>query len=152
MNMVETLVQIYPWLKAGHVISFISWMAALLYLPRLFVYHVNIGTIGPETHTLFVTMEARLLRAIMTPAMLSTWIFGILLLLTPGTVDWTQLWPWLKMVAVVTLSVFHMWLARQRRLIEDGRCRVSSRQFRVINEIPTVLMIVIVIMVVVRPL
>ncbi len=150
--MVDTLAQIYPWLKAGHIISFISWMAALLYLPRLFVYHVGIGSNRPLTHAMFVTMEARLLRAIMTPAMLSTWIFGFLLLLIPGTVDWVQYWPWLKMIAVVTLSVFHMWLARQRRLIEEGNCRVTSRQFRVINEIPTVLMIVIVIMVAVRPI
>ena len=87
--MIELLSTIYPWVKSLHVISVIAWMAGLFYLPRLFVYHAEtVGTQG-ETHSLFQTMEVRLLRVIMNPAMISTWAFGLLLVATPGVISWS---------------------------------------------------------------
>ena len=94
--MIEVPVFMYPWLKAFHVISVISWMAGLLYLPRLYVYHVEQSSSTGEKHDLFVMMEARLLRFIMNPAMIATWVFGLALVLVPGIVDWSQVWPWSK--------------------------------------------------------
>lgn len=143
---------LYPWLKAFHILAVISWMAGLLYLPRLFHYHLSpLGGDGGKDQ-LFQTMERRLLRIIMTPAMLAAWVFGLLLALIPGIIDWASVWPWAKLAAVMLLTTFHFWLARQRKLIERGACEVTAAQFRWLNEIPTALMVAIVIMVVVRPL
>ena len=147
----EILASLYPWTKALHVISVISWMAGLFYLPRLFVYHVErIGSTG-EQHELFQLMERRLLRAIMNPAMIATWLFGLMLVFTPGIVNWSDAWPWVKAAMVIAMTWFHHWLGRRRKELAGGNCRISGRGFRLMNELPTVLMVVIVVMVVTRP-
>lgn len=141
---------LYSWLKAGHVISVIAWMAALFYLPRLFVYHVERGPSEPALIPTFEIMERRLQRAIMTPAMLASWAFGIAVI-SLGGIDWSAVWPWTKAAAVIAMTVFHMWCAAQRRALAEGRERVGGRGYRLANEIPTVLLIVIVVSVIVRP-
>ncbi|MDH2327869.1 protoporphyrinogen oxidase HemJ [Cereibacter sp. SYSU M97828] len=144
--MTDLLISLYPWTKAFHVISVIAWMAGLFYLPRLFVYHAE----AKPPEELFRTMERRLLRAIMNPAMIATWIFGLCLVFTPGIVDWSQVWPWTKAVAVLAMTWFHHWLGKRRKDFEEGTNSVTGRQFRMMNELPTMLMIVIVISVIVR--
>lgn len=143
---------IYPWTKALHVISVIAWMAGLFYLPRLYVYHVErVEKIGGETVSIFETMEGRLLRAIMNPAMIATWVFGLLLALTPGIVDWSAIWPWTKLGGILGMTWFHHWLARRRKDLAAGRNTVSGRTYRMMNELPTLLMVIIVVSVIVRP-
>lgn len=147
------LVTAYPWMKALHVISMVAWMAGLFYLPRLFVYHVERGDPGSSLDETFQTMERRLLRAIMNPAMIATWVFGIILLVTPGVVSFrADLWIYPKLAAVLVLTWFHMWLAARRRDFVEGRNRVSGRAYRFLNEVPTLALVVIVVMVVVRPI
>jgi putative membrane protein len=140
----------YPWVKALHVIAVIAWMAGLLYLPRLFVYHAAepMGSAAAET---FKAMERRLLRGIMNPAMIAVFVFGGLLLLTPGVVDWTSGWIYVKLAAVAGLTVVHHRLARWRKDFAADANRRSARFYRIVNEVPTLLMIVIVIMVVAKP-
>lgn len=140
----------YTWIKSLHVIAVIAWMAGLFYLPRLFVYHVEQIEAGSLTDTLFQTMERRLLRAIMNPAMIATWVFGLMLVWTPGIVDWSMVWPWTKAISVVVMTVFHMWLAARRKDFVAGRNSLTGRTFRLMNEVPTVLMILIVISVIVK--
>ena len=140
----------YPWIKALHVMAVLSWMAGLFYLPRLFVYHAERGHIGQEPVQSFQIMEDKLLRMIMNPAMIVTWIAGLALVLTPGIVDWTMIWPWTKAAGVLGMTWFHMWLARQRRLLAHGQQVLGGRQYRMINEVPTILMVVIVLSVVVK--
>ena len=149
--MSDLLIAGYPWFKTLHIISVISWMAGLFYLPRLFVHHTERVETGSETDELFQMMEQKLLRVIMNPAMIATWVFGLLLAFTPGIVDWGSIWPWLKFAAVIAMSWFHHWLARRRKdFVAQSNSR-TGRQYRLMNEVPTVLMIIIVIMVVVRP-
>lgn len=147
----ETLAQAYPWFKALHIIFVIAWMAGLLYLPRLYAYHVDSRERGKDTDRLFQLMERRLLKMIMSPAMAGTWLAGLLLLSIPGAIDWESWWPWIKAVSVVAMTWFHFWLARKRKELESGRCRTTARQFRRMNEMPTALIILIVVMVVVKP-
>lgn len=136
------------WVKVLHVISIIAWMAALLYLPRLLVYHANTKT-GSEQSETFKIMERRLLRAIGTPAMIASWIFG---LWTALLIDvWTEWWFVLKFVLVLGLSAFHMMLARYVRAFAADENFHSQRYFRFINEVPTLIMIGIVILVIVKP-
>lgn len=144
------LIDVYPWIKALHVIAVIAWMAGLLYLPRLFVYHVGAapGSVQSET---FKVMERRLLRAIMNPAMVAVFLFGGLLLATPGLVDWHQGWIHLKLVAVGILTVAHHLLARRRKEFAADRNTRPARYYRILNEVPTLAMIVIVVAVIVRP-
>ncbi len=147
----EYLAAAYPWTKSLHVISVIAWMAGLFYLPRLFVYHAEkVGT-GTETDALFQTMEYRLLRAIMNPAMIATWVFGLVLVFTPGVVYWGDVWPWTKAAAVLVMTWFHHWLARRRKDFAKGENTRSGRSYRIWNEVPTVLLIVIVVSVIARP-
>jgi protoporphyrinogen IX oxidase len=146
----DILAAIYPWTKALHVIAMVAWMAGLFYLPRLFVYHVEAVTAGSETEELFRTMERRLLRAIMNPAMVATWILGLMLVLTPGIVDWSQVWPWTKAAAVLCMTWFHHWLSQSRKQLASGASATSARRFRVMNELPTLLLIVIVLSVIVK--
>jgi putative membrane protein len=141
---------IYFWVKAFHIISIIAWMAGLLYLPRLFVYHAGVAA-NSDTSQTFKVMERRLLRAIMTPAMIATYGFGILLAMTPGVVDWHERWFIAKLCLVAALTVIHVMLAAWRRDFAADRNRRSPRFYRIINEVPTVLMIIIVILVAVRP-
>ncbi|HEY0214530.1 MAG TPA: CopD family protein [Paenirhodobacter sp.] len=145
----------YPWVKAFHVISVIAWMAGLFYLPRLYVYHVE-GlekrgvSPGSQMDLLFRHQERLLLRAIMNPAMIASWLFGVMLVLTPGVVDWSMAWPWTKAAAVIAMTGFHMVLARARRRFDAGGNRLSGRQWRMMNELPTVFMVIIVIAVIVK--
>ena len=148
--MSEFLVGSYPWFKAIHIIAVMSWMAGLLYLPRLFVYHVEVELNSTEDRR-FQIMERRLLRAIMNPAMVVSYIFGILLILTPGIVDWSSAWIWLKILAILVLTGCHHAMGKWRKDLAEGTNQKSQRYFRVANEVPTTSMIIIVIMVVVKP-
>ena len=139
----------YPWIKALHVIAVIAWMAGLFYLPRLFVYHVERGA-DAGTDALFQVMELRLLRAIMNPAMVATWVFGLCLVLTPGLVDWSAVWPWTKAASVLAMTWFHHWLALRRKDFAAGRNVLAGRRYRMMNEVPTLLMVVIVLSVIVK--
>jgi putative membrane protein len=148
--MTAYLADFYPWVKALHVMSVIAWMAGLFYLPRLFVYHSEQVVRGEPTDKLFQTMERKLLRVIMNPAMIATWIFGLMLVFTPGIVDWSMVWPWTKALSVVAMTWFHMWLAGRRRDFEAGQNTLTGRRYRMMNEVPTLLMAVIVLSVIVK--
>jgi protoporphyrinogen IX oxidase len=144
------LLTLYPWIKALHVISVIAWMAGMLYLPRLYVYHCEVKPGSVESER-FKMMERRLLRQIILPAMLAVWGFGLVLAFTPGVIDWHAGWWHVKLAAVLALSGFHGALSRWRRdFLEDHNTR-PQRFYRIANEVPTVLMIIIVVMVIVRP-
>jgi putative membrane protein len=140
----------YLWFKALHVISIIAWMAGMLYLPRLYVYHAGVKP-GSDQSELFKVMERRLLRGIINPAMIASFLFGGLMLATPEAVDWTKGWLHVKLIMVAGLVVFHILLARWRWHFAADNNRHSAKFYRQVNEIPTVLMIVIVIMVIVKP-
>jgi putative membrane protein len=144
------LIPFYPWIKALHIISVVAWMAGLLYLPRLFVYHAS-ATPGSETSETFKVMERRLLRAIMDPAMTATYLFGILLAMTPGVVDWHNGWIHAKLTLVVVLTAIHYCMMRWQRDFAADRNRHPARFYRIVNEVPTVILIAIVILVVVKP-
>jgi putative membrane protein len=140
----------YPWIKSLHILSVIAWMAGLLYLPRLFVYHADAAAGSPTAET-FEIMERRLLRGIMNPAMIATWCFGILLAATPGIVDWTAGWFYVKLAAVAGMTYYHHRLSQWRKAFAAHANTRRARFYRFINEVPTLLLIVIVIMVVARP-
>ncbi len=144
------LLPLYPWIKSLHVISMIAWMAAMLYLPRLFVYHCDAprGSIESER---FKVMERRLLKQIANPAIIATWCFGLLLVATPGIIDWSAGWWHLKLLCVILMSGVHGALSARRRAFLEDRNTRSQRYYRILNEVPTVLMIVIVFMVIARP-
>ena len=129
----------------------VAWMAGLLYLPRLYVYH-SMAPVESDLSETFKVMERRLLNGIMTPAMLATWGFGLLLAGIPGVVDWRMGWIWIKLVLVVALTAFHIALARWRGQFLVDQNRHSTRFFRLINELPTLALIAIVVLVVVKPL
>ncbi len=146
----EFLASISDWIRALHLISVISWMAGLFYLPRLFVYHTQVEA-GSEQDKTFQIMERKLLKIIMNPAMLATWVFGILLY-SVGSYDLgVDFWMTLKLAAVIALTIFHMALARWRRMFSEGRNVRDEQFYRRTNEIPTALMILIVVMAIVRP-
>ncbi len=148
--MFDFLSSAYPWVKSLHVIAVIAWMAALFYLPRLFVYHAEqVGQSG-DTHEMFTTMERRLLKAIMNPAMIASWVFGLMLVATPGIVDWSYVWPWTKAASVLAMTWFHMWLGARRKEFMNGSNERTGRTFRIMNEVPTLLLIVIVFSVIVK--
>ncbi len=138
----------YDWVLALHVISVIAWMAGLLYLPRLYVYHCQTQT-GSNASELFKVMERRLLRAIMNPAMIASWGFGLWLYVSLGA--WTAGWAHAKLSLVVLLTVAHMFMAKWRRDFEMDKNKRPESFFRIANEAPTVLMIGIVIFVIVKP-
>ena len=144
------LAALYPWTKAVHIVAVIAWMAGALYLPRLYVYHCE-TVAGSEASERFKVMERRLYKQIMMPAMLVTFLLGIMLALTPGLVDWNRGWFYVKLVAVLALGGFHGALGGWRRAFLHDRNRKPQRFFRIANEVPTVLMVVAVIMVVVKP-
>jgi putative membrane protein len=141
---------LYPWIKVFHIVSFTAWMAGLFYLPRLFVYHTQQKP-GSDSSETFKGMERRLYAQIMMPAMIATYLFGILLLLTPGVVDWRQGWMWSKLVLVLILTVFQLALARWRYDFATDANRHAERFYRIVNEVPTLLLIGIVILVVIKP-
>lgn len=147
---IRFLAAVYPWTKAFHVIAMIAWMAGMLYLPRLYVYHCETRP-GSEASERFKVMERRLLRQIINPAMIATLTFGVLLVLTPGVIDWSWGWWHVKLAAVVLLFGFHGLLSRWRRDFLHDRNTRPQRFYRFANEVPTLLMVVIVLMVIVRP-
>ncbi len=140
----------YLWTKSLHVISVIAWMAGIFYLPRLFVYHCSMARGSAESER-FKVMERRLQKQIMSPAMLATWFFGVLLVLTPGAVDWTAGWWHVKLTAVVLMTGFQGVSGKWRRNFMEDRNVKPHTYYRVANEIPTVLMVVIVIMAIAMP-
>jgi len=138
----------YEWIKVAHIISIISWMAGLLYLPRLLIYHFDAEITSVQSET-FKVMERRLLKAIMTPAMIASWIFGLWLVFLIDAHK--EAWFVSKLFLVLLMSVFHMFMARWvREFSNDLRLR-STKFYRVANEGPTLLMILIVILVIVKP-
>ena len=145
------LLNVYPWTTAFHLISVIAWMAGLFYLPRLFVYHCELGR-GTRESERFKVMERRLYKQIMVPAMIATWTFGVLLVLTPGVVDWSGFnWWHVKFAGVIAMSGFQGAVGKWRREFAEDRNQRSHRFYRVANEVPTLLLALIVIMVIVKP-
>jgi putative membrane protein len=147
MTMTDLLWTLYPWIKAVHIMAVISWMAGIFYLPRLFVYHVEQAD-GRDA--VFEMMEDKLYRIIMHPAMIVTWVLGLCLVVTPGLIDWGAAWPWIKAAGILAMTWFHFWLDRRRKDFAAGRNTLTGRNYRMMNEVPTVLMIVIVFAVVVK--
>lgn len=145
----DLLSALYPWIKAFHVMAVISWMAGLFYLPRLYVYHAERGAGPGEPGESLAIMEAKLLRLIMGPASIVTWVAGLVLVMTPGVVDWSVVWPWTKAAGVIAMTVFHHWLMIQRRRLARGE-GLSGRRYRMMNEVPTLLMVIIVLSVIVK--
>lgn len=144
------LILIYLYVKAFHIMAVLSWMAGLFYLPRLFVYHAERGQGGGEPGTSLAIMENKLFCLIMRPAMIATWISGLCMALTPGIIDWSLAWPWVKAGSVLVMTWFHGWCGKQRRALIDGDVLVSGRTYRLMNEVPTLLMIVIVLSVILK--
>jgi protoporphyrinogen IX oxidase len=139
---------LYLWLKAFHIIAVIAWMAGMLYLPRLFVYHADVPAGSPQSET-FKVMERRLLKAIINPAMGATWLLGLALVWLGG---WhTAPWMWAKFVLVLGMSALHGQFVRYWRGFEADRNRHSAKFYRIINEVVTVLLIGIVLLVVLKP-
>lgn len=138
----------YEWIKIAHIISIISWMVGLLYLPRLMVYH-SAADLSLETSEIFKIMERRLLKGIMTPAMISSWVFGLILVYLSGF--WLETWFLVKLFFVILLSAYHMVAAGWVRKFADDKNIHTHRFFRFANEVPTVIMILVVILVIVKP-
>lgn len=138
----------YNWIKALHIMAAIAWMAGLFYLPRLFVYHTQ-SKIGTEEYQRFITMEQKLIRIIMNPAMIATWVFGLIAALLMNY--WLDLWFLIKMFLAVCMTAVHIHDAIYARHFKNGTNRRSERFFRFWNEAPTLLMIVIVLLAVIKP-
>ena len=147
--MTDFLLIAYPWIKALHIMAVISWMAGLFYLPRVMVYHVERAEMGDVLDVTFQVMESKLLRVIMNPAMILSWALGLWLLhQNPELL--VMPWMWIKFACVVTMTAVHMVFARMRRQLERD-IALSQKAYRSWNEVPTILMIIIVIMAVVEP-
>ena len=141
---------LYLWIKALHIISVIAWMAGMLYLPRLYVYHCGAAPGSAQSET-FKVMERRLLRGIINPAMVATYVFGVTMLLLPEGPDWRAPWLLAKIALVLVLSGMHGLFSRWRKDFAADRNTRSARFYRFMNEVPTLLLIGIVILVIVRP-
>ena len=148
--MEDLLIEWHEWIEAFHVIFVIAWMAGMLYLPRLYVYHAEAAA-GGEASEMLKVMERRLLRVIISPAMIATFLFGGILLLPPSMVDWSAGWIYAKLALVFTMTGFHGLLARWRKDFMADRNERSAAFYRKMNEVPTALMIGIVILVIVKP-
>jgi len=146
----DFLAPFYLWTKSFHLISVIAWMAGSFYLPRLFVYHCGVARGSAESER-FKVMERRLLKQIMSPAMLATWFFGVLLVLTPGAMDWSAGWWHVKLASVLAMTGLQGAMSKWRRNFMEDRNVKPHTFYRVANEVPTVLMVVIVILVIVKP-
>ena len=141
---------LYLLFKSLHIIAVISWMAGLLYLPRIFVYHAE--SQHDSQREIFKVMERKLYNFIMMPAMILSWLFGFLLIHSLGFTVFQELWMQIKTVAILLLTHYHFYLGKHLRLFSSAENSKSSRFFRIINEIPTILLIVIVFVVVFKPL
>ncbi|MEM9422100.1 MAG: protoporphyrinogen oxidase HemJ [Pseudomonadota bacterium] len=147
--MMTFLTMLYPWIKSFHMIAVIAWMAGMMYLPRLFVYHHQAET-GGEAAKFFTLMEGRLLRFIINPSMMATWILGILLIVVQPV--WAgQPWFWVKFVAVLGISAVHGLYSKATKQFAAGQKPRTEAFWRKMNEVPFVLLILIVIMVIVKP-
>lgn len=146
----DVLASYYDWIKALHIMAVIAWMAGLFYLPRLFVYHAERATVESELDATFQVMEEKLLRVIMTPAMIVAWVAG-LIMISLGAFDWGSVWAWVKIIAVILMTGAHGWMGARRKEFAAGTNTRSGRTYRLVNEVPTVLMVLIVVAVVVRP-
>jgi len=142
---------LYLLLKSLHLIAVIAWMAGLLYLPRIFVYHVE-NYDKEEATNIFEVMERRLYSFIMRPAMVLTWLFGLFLIHLNGIESFSNSWLQIKLILVVFLTVYHEYLGRCLRSLKDRTNNKSAKFFRIINEIPTILLILIVFIVVFKPI
>ena len=142
---------LYLLFKSLHLIAVISWMAGLLYLPRIFVYHVE-NLEKKQATEIFETMEKRLYYYIMRPAMVLSWVLGIILIFLVGIETFSLLWLQIKLVLVILLTIYHEYLGKCMKLLKLGQNQKSSKFYRIINEIPTVLLIFIVFIVVFKPL
>ncbi|KZK97179.1 protoporphyrinogen oxidase HemJ [Pseudovibrio sp. Ad26] len=138
----------YSWAKSLHIISVIAWMAGLFYLPRLFVYHTN-AEIGSDKSETFKIMERRLLKAIMAPSMMATWIFGLWLVYLLDA--YFDLWFMLKFSLVILMTIYHVMLSGHVTKFAQDQNKNSERYFRIINELPTLLMVAIVFLVIFKP-
>ena len=141
----------YLLFKSIHLIAIISWMAGLLYLPRIFVYHVE-NIKKKETTNVFEIMEKRLYFYIMRPAMILTWLFGIILIYNIGFEVFSYLWLQIKLTLVILMSIYHEYLGKCLKSLKSGTNTKSPKFFRIINEIPTVLLILIVFIAIFKPL
>lgn len=144
---IPALVPFYQWELAIHIICFTAWMAGAFYLPRLYVYHCQVAP-GSAESARFKVMERRLLQQITVPAMLATWTLGILLILTPGAVDWSAPWWWTKFICVILMSGFTGVMSKWRKNFLTDQNTKPERFYRIANEVPTVLFIIIVLVVV----
>ena len=144
------LFALYPWIKALHIAAAVFWMAGMLYLPRLFVYHLETEP-GAADSERFKRMEVRLLRIIVNPAMIAAFLFGGLLLWVSPNTDWSSGWLWTKLAAVAALSWLHHVFARWRKALAEDRRTLSARRCRLANEAPALLTLAIVVLVVVKP-
>lgn len=147
--MATFLLENYLWLKAIHLIAVISWMVGLLYLPRLFAYHADVSE-GSDSAKTFVIMERRLLKIIMNPAMILTWSLGMLLIWANPSV-FEQGWMHVKFMCVIFLSILHMVFSKWRKVFERGENKRTPKFYKIWNEVPTLLMVIIIIMVIVKP-
>lgn len=144
------LFALYPWIKALHIAAVVFWMAGMLYLPRLFIYHLETEP-GAADSERFKQMERRLLRVIVNPAMIAAFLFGGLLLWISPNMDWASGWLWTKLAAIGALSWLHHLFARWRKRLEEDERTLSARHCRIANEVPAVLTLAIVILIVVKP-
>ena len=150
-NFNDFLINNYPLIEAFHVISMVAWMAAILYLPRLFVYHTTVKK-KSEASEMLKIMEYRLQKFIMNPAMLLTIIFGVFLLKTNGIINWTEKWIYFKLLGVFLLLVVHNLLGRYRKDFFLDKNKHSGKFYKILNEVPTILLIVIILLVYLKPL
>ena len=144
------LINNYSLIKAFHVISMVAWMSAILYLPRLFVYHTTVKK-NSEASKVLKIMEYRLQKFIMNPAMLLTIIFGVFLLKTNGIINWTEKWIYFKLLGVFLLLVVHNLLGRYRKDFFLDKNKHSGRFYKILNEVPMVLLIIIILLVYLKP-
>lgn len=148
----DFLAAAYPWTKSLHIMAVIAWMAGLFYLPRLYVYHAERAILGGELDETLKVMEYKLLKVIINPAGVATWVFGLALAFTPGIVDWTSdVWFHVKALLVIGMTWYHHALMGWRKDFASGANKRPGRFYRMMNEVPTLLMVGIVVMVIVKP-
>ena len=150
VNMSDILIVLYPWMKSLHLISVISWMAGLFYLPRIFVYHVERSDGEDQINEVFLIMEKKLHSFIMTPAMIVSWICGFLLAAIPGIIDFSHMWVWVKLLAIIAMTLFNIWLGLKISDFKTNNNTLSGKQYRLLNEVPTVLLVIIIVSVVLK--
>ena len=148
--MLDFLSEWYLWIKSLHIAAVIAWMAGMMYLPRLFVYHCDAPAGSAQSET-FKIMERKLLRGIINPAMFVTFLLGGLLLVTPGVIDWSDGWIWVKLGGVLALGAIHGAFSRWRKEFAADQNTRPAKFYRLVNEIPFVFLLVIIVMVIVRP-